>query len=271
MKIIEIKPQISNFTVVNGSEAWLEVVQSARLSGVPASVSDEDCFNMIISNEYLSAVEHITLKFDLTMSKGNSPEFLEHRIGISHSGFSTRYCKAGKEDIYEIIVPFHLLKDDYLKSVFMIGVDESLNSYQRLIDEHCPREIARYILPFCSATSKYHITMNLRSLINFLSLRLCVRASPELRCLASQLYFLLEKELPIISNMIGCRGYMMSACPESNVTNVRKGEKLSCPFSNSGNKCFIPTREQRVTINYGDNQVINTVQKALYKKWASWE
>ena len=266
MKIIEVKPQISNFKIINGAEAWLEVVQSARLSGVPESVSDIDVFNMMVSNDYGSALEHILIKFSIVMSKGNAPEFLEHRM-ISHSGASTRYTSL-KE--FEIIVPFHLLKDDYLKSVFMIGVNESLNSYQRLLNEHCPREIARYTLPFCSASAKYWCTINLRSLINFLSLRLCVRASPELRCVASQLYFLLEENLPIIENKLGCRGYNKGICPEHGVTGYRAGENKKCPFSNPKSLCFIPTTSEIGEAHNMDKNAINIIQKPLYKKWADW-
>jgi thymidylate synthase (FAD) len=269
MIIKEVKPTISNFKIVGGAECWKEVVESARLSGVPVSVKDIDCFNMILENDYSSALEHISIKFTLLMSKGNSPEFLEHRM-CSHSGFSTRYCKAGKDEVYEIIVPFHLLKDKEAKDIFMKGIEESFKAYETLINNKIPREIARYVLPFASATAKYWCTINLRSLINFIQLRLCVRASPELRSIASQLYFLLEDNLPIIKNKIGCRGFMMSACPEDSVTNVRKGEKLSCPFSNPNSKCFIPTRTQseKMTKNILD---INKVQKFLYKSWSNWK
>ena len=163
----------------------------------------------------------------------------------------------------------------------MKGVEESLNSYQKLIENKCPREIARYTLPFCSASAKYWCTINLRSLINFLSLRLCVRASPELRSIASQLYFLLEKELPIIKDMIGCRGYMRGVCPESGTTGYRSGENKKCPFSNSQANSFIPTKSEikkqhsaEFDIIFGKNKEknsINSIQKTIFKKWSEWK
>lgn len=272
MKIIEVKPQISNFTVVNGSEAWKEVVYSARMSGVPESVKDEDVFKMIVENSYDSALEHIIIKFDIKLSKGNSCELLEHRL-TSHSGFSTRYCVAkNKESEYEIIIPTHLLTKEQGISKHMLedGINNGLNNYEYLIKEKVPREIARYCLPFAQAIGIYHYTMNLRSLINFLSLRLCVRASPELRCLASQLYFLLEKELPIIKNMIGCRGYNSGVCPEHGVTGYRDGENKKCPFSNSKSKCFIPTASEIGEASNKNKEAINLIHKKLYKQWASW-
>lgn len=272
MKIKIVKPKISNFKVVGGKSAWKEVVYSARMSGVPESVKDEDVFKMIIQNDYLSATEHIIIKFDIKLSKGNSCELLEHRIA-SHSGFSTRYCVAkNKESEYEIIIPKHLFTKEQSISKHMLedGINNSLNNYEYLIKEKVPREIARYCLPFCQAVGIYHYTMNLRSLINFLSLRLCVRTSPEMRCLASQLYFLLEKELPIIENMIGCRGFIRGVCPEHGTTGYRAGENKKCPFSNSKSKCFISTVSEIGEANNIDKIEINKVQKLLYQKWASW-
>jgi thymidylate synthase (FAD) len=278
MIIKEVKPTISNFKIVGGAECWKEVVESARLSGVPESVSDEKVFKMIVVNQYLSATEHICIKFDVVMSKGVAPEFLEHRIGISHSGFSTRYSKVEKDDVYEIIVPFHILKEnnELVKSIFMRGVEEAFDSYKDLLnetDKSCPREIARYVLPFCSATGRYHITMNLRSLLNFLSLRLCARASHEMRCLASQLYFELIKVLPMIRDFIGCRGITNSVCPENEVTGFRIGEPLkyqpTCPFRYEESLCYIPTMFMQKTVGGIEN--ITIVKERLYEQWAKWE
>ena len=116
MKIKAVKPKIWNFEVVKGEDAWKEIVYSARMSGVPPTVEGKDIFEMIIKNDYGSALEHIIIKFDIQMTKGNAPELLEHRMA-SHSGYSTRYIKADegagkKEPIYEIVMPLHLLKED---------------------------------------------------------------------------------------------------------------------------------------------------------------
>jgi len=271
MKIIEVKPQISNFLIVNGSEAWKEIVYSCRMSGIPETVTDEDVFKMVIENDFGSVLEHIIIKFDIKISKGNAPELLEHRLA-SHSGFSTRYCVAqNKESEYEIIVPFHLMKEgDATKKILYNGIENSIYKYEQLIQRKVPREEARYVLPFAQAVGIYHYTMNLRSLINFLSLRLCIRTSPELRCVAAQLYFLLEKELPIIKNMIGCRGYNKGICPESCVTGYRAGENKKCPFSNPKSPCFIPTISEIGEACNMDKNSINLIQKKLYKQWADW-
>jgi thymidylate synthase (FAD) len=299
MDIREIAPKIWNFKIVGGQNAWEEVAYSARMSGVPPVITGENIFRMIIENDYGSALEHIIVKFDVKISKGNAPELLEHRMA-SHSGFSTRYLEASKgieagrqeqenlpisfkesEEIYEIIVPWHLLANDPKKEEekkkLLQAIEQVIASYQSMIANGIPREVARYSLPFCKAVGIYHYTMNLRSLLNFLSLRLCVRASAEMRCIASQLYLLLEMELPLIKGFVGCRGFMSGVCPESGVTGVRVGKPLTfypaCPFRPKESKIYIPTRKEFTEAGRSqgfDKDTAYKVQKEIYTRWAKW-
>ena len=278
MEIKIVKPQIWNFEVINGEDAWKEVVYGARLSGVPSEMEGKKVFKMIVENDYTSAIEHVIIKFDLKMTKGNAPEFLEHRI-ISHTGYSTRYIKVSegidkKAPAFEIIMPWHLLKIQNSKFknqklIFLENVKKNLENYEKFMNEGLPRESARYILPFCQAVGIYHVTINLRSLSNLLELRLCVRASPEFRCLASQIYFNLVKKLPIIRGLVGCRGFMRGACPENEVR-----EKTNCPFKNQNSKIFVPTIKE---ISAGkrlkkiDQENLLRAQEKIFKFWASWE
>ena len=283
MKIKAVKPKIWNFEVVKGEDAWKEVVYSARMSGVPPTVSGEDVFKMIIKNDYGSALEHIIIKFDIQMTKGNAPELLEHRMA-SHSGFSTRYIQANKgmekkEPVYEIIVPFHLLDDQNQESqrIFLEKIEQSIETYEKFINEGLPRESARYMLPFCQAVGIYHFTINLRSLLNLLSLRLCVRTSPEMRCLAAQLHLNLTKELPIIRGMVGCRGFVKGICPEANVTGVREGKQHPfypvCLFKNPKSDVFIPTHKELrkgISTEKFNREKAVEAQEKIFAKWAEW-
>ena len=284
MDIKEVKPQIWNFKVLGGEKSWEEVAYSAKMSGVPEHVKGEDIFKMIIDNDYGSSLEHVIIKFDIKITKGSAPELLEHRMS-SHTGWSTRYIQANQgiekeTPAYEIIVPWHLLgeKNKEKKGIFLERVRDSLEKYEEFINDGLPRESARYLLPFCQAVGIYHFTMNLRSFLNLLSLRLCVRVAPEFRCITSQLYFLLEKELPIMEGVVGCRGYMGGVCPESNVIGVREGEQHPvyppCPFRNPSVDTFIPTKKE-VTQGidkkeFNRKKAVNN-QKLIFKKWAAWE
>lgn len=280
-KIILVKPRIWNFEVLKGEDAWKEVAYSARVSGVPPTVSDEKVFKMMVKNDYGSALEHVLIKFDIKITKGNAPEFLEHRMA-SHTGFSTRYIRVDEgrgieEPQHEIVLPPHLLEKSEKREAFIALVEGNLRFYEDLLKSGFPKETARYILPFCQAVGIYHVTINLRSLLNLLSLRLCVRTSPEFRCVASQMYFNLMEKLPMTQGLVGCRGFMKGVCPESQVTGVRAGKQHrfypTCPFKNKDGPIFIPTQEE---LRKGETREFNLetaieAQEKRFEKWATWE
>jgi len=279
LKINIVKPTIWNFEVINGEDAWKEVAYSARVSGVPPTVEDEEIFTMMVRNDYGSVLEHIVIKFEITITKGNAPEFLEHRMA-SHTGFSTRYIRVDRsieKPQYEIILPPHLLEESEKREDFIALIEGNIRFYEGLLESGFPKETARYALPFCQAVGIYHVTINLRSLLNLLSLRLCVRTSPEFRCIASQLYFNLMEKLPMIQGLVGCRGFMKGVCPESGVTGVRVGKQHRfypvCPFKNKNSGIFIPTQEELRggKVRGFDLEKVIEIQEKLFKKWAAWE
>jgi hypothetical protein len=202
---------------------------------------------------------------------------------VSHTGYSTRYIKVDKgidkkTPVYEIILPLHLLQTKTPEKESLVKqAEEAIRTYEDLLLKEIPKEIARYVLPFAQAVGIYHVTINLRSLLNLLSLRLCVRASPEFRCIASQLYFNLRKQLPIMRGLVGCRGFMRGACPESGVTGVRMGKQHPfyppCPFKSLNTPIYIPTKEE---LRKGckapkfDIKKAIEVQERLFRKWSTW-
>ena len=280
-----VKPQIWNFVVVGGKHAWKEVVYGARMSNVPDIVKDKKVFLMMVKNDYGSVLEHIGIKFDIKMAKGNAPELLEHRIA-SHTGKSTRYEDVSKgverkNLAYEIIMPWEYLKlskNDPKVVLFWEAITSSIKSYEEQLGIEAKRESARYSLLFAQAAGMYHFTMNLRSLLNLLSLRLCVRTSPEFRCIAAQLYFELLKYLPDISGLVGCRGFRPRSCSENEVTGVRKGKQLPgyppCLFKNPKTDIYIPTVDELdeggIFLKF-DRQKATKAQEKVFIKWAVWE
>ena len=278
MEIKTVKPRIWNFEVGKGEDAWKEIVESARLSGVPTTVKDKRVFLMMVKNDYGSILEHIIIKFDIQMSKGNAPELLEHRLA-SHSGWSTRYIDAE----YEVIMPWEYLplSENDLRRVSSLSSNKrAIEAYEHeLRDLKTRRESARYNLPFAHASAKYHFTINLRSLLNLLNLRLCVRASPEFRSIAAQLYFELLEILPDIRGLIGCRGFRPRSCPESKVTGVREGKTIEgyppCLFRSRKSDIYIPTEEEseegEFLLKKFNRQKATEAQEKVFKRWALWE
>jgi thymidylate synthase (FAD) len=220
------------------TEGGLDLVaHSARVSGVPEGLSSEEIIRMIVDNDYSSALEHIVFTFDLRdISVALSRELLEHRIA-SHTARSTRYVE---EADFGYFIPKEFEKNEEAKEEFIQLMEEIARVYRRLREMGITRESTRYVLPLATHTN-YIWTINVRSLINFLGLRLCVRASPELRELARMIHREVIKVYPEIFRDLGCRGKNWSVCPENAVRDSPQGK--GCPYKVRESKTFIPTKD----------------------------
>ena len=87
--------------------------------------------------------------------------------------------------------------------------------YDEMVSNGISKEKARYILPLAAHT-EYVVTMNMRSLRHFLSLRLCARAAPEIRELAQMIKKEVSNAFPFVKRF-GCRGENTGVCPENEV------------------------------------------------------
>jgi thymidylate synthase (FAD) len=209
------------------------IAQSARVSGVPPGMSDAEIVHMIVENDYQSAIEHISFTFDIKeMSIAASREFLEHRIS-SHTGRSTRY---NEEEGFGYYVPNEIKNNPQALEEFKRTMEAANKTYIKLKDLGIKREGRRYVLPM-AMHCRYLWTVNARSLINFLGLRLCVRASPEMRELAKKLNEIVVEVYPEIFDGVDCRGRIMGVCPEN---RVRDG--FPCPYKKG--KLYVPTKEE---------------------------
>ncbi len=189
------EPEVKLLRIYNNLDI---VIKACRLSGVPNSISDEKLIEIIVENDYSSVLEHIVFTFEITCSNAIARELLEHRIA-SHTAFSTRY-----KMVEDYVYPF---KNEEVRRI----IENILNDYKKVQEK---KEIKRYMLPFASSY-KVIWTINARSLINFLGLRLCARASPEIQILARKILKICRKVLPEIFNRIECRGYNLGVCPEN--------------------------------------------------------
>jgi thymidylate synthase ThyX len=78
------------------------------------------------------------------------------------------------------------------------AINQAFNAYQDLLSNGVKKEDARKVLPLCTGT-KFYWTVNLRSLMNFLSNRMDVHAQADIRENANEIYELFEKEYPNIA------------------------------------------------------------------------
>ena len=197
------------------------VANAARVSGLSSMRGAEAIVKLITDNDYSSVLEHICFTFDIAgISVALSRELLEHRIA-SHTARSTRY---NEEQGFEYYIPEGLKGDEEAMRIYREAMSHAEEAYVRLRGLGIGREEARYVLPMALHTH-YVVTMNVRSLINFFMLRLCVRASPEMRELAMRMYKICAREYPVIFSGIWCRGFTLGVCPEN------KARPAKCPFS----------------------------------------
>ena len=226
------------------------VAESARISGVSETRSANEIVELITYNDYSSALEHIYFSFDIAeISVALSRELLEHRIA-SHTARSTRYMEENGFDFY---LPPDLERrgTDEAVKLYRDAMKSANETYTKLRALGVAREEARYVLPMALHTH-YVVTMNVRSLINFFMLRLCVRAAPEMNALAMRMYKLCVEEYPAVFVKIWCRGYTLGACPEN---EVRPKE---CPF-----KKILPTK--RAIKNGFETRTREIIDKKLEK------
>jgi len=197
------------------------VADAARVSGFPSMQGMEAMVKLITDNDYSSVLEHICFTFDIVgISVALSRELLEHRIA-SHTARSTRY---NGEEEFEYYIPGRLSSNEEAMRIYREAMKSANEAYVRLRGLGIGKEEARYVLPMALHTH-YIVTMNVRSLINFFMLRLCVRASPEMRELAMRMYKICVREYPVIFSSIWCRGFTSGVCPEN------KARPAECPFS----------------------------------------
>jgi thymidylate synthase (FAD) len=190
------------------------IADAVRISGpFFESKSDSDLAKFVTEHDYTSTIEHVSFTFLLKdISVAISRELLEHRIA-SHTARSTRYSDEGKSNFYH-----PKFRNDADKEIYTNTLQYIQEQYVRL-KEHCGYEVARYLLPLATHCT-YVWTINARSLINFLRLRLCINVAPEMQELAKKVKGIVENIYPEIFNSIDCRGSQYKLCPEP--------EKRSC-------------------------------------------
>lgn len=166
----------------------------------------------ILANGHLSTLEHASLTFGVEgISRACSHQLVRHRLA-SFSQQSQRYVK---QEEPHFIVPQSVI-DAGQADRYNQAMEYAWAFYRAMCNAGVPTEDARYVLPNATET-KLVLTMNVRELLHFFSLRCCKRAQWEIRTLAEQMLELCAKESPILFDMAG-PGCVRGACPEGNMT-----------------------------------------------------
>jgi thymidylate synthase (FAD) len=189
----------SDMTVklVDAMASDLAVVQAARVStlgegAVEQEGSDRDkgLINYLMRDRHGSPFEHAVFKFYIEAPIFVWREFMRHRIA-SYNEESGRYkelkpvfyvpdrdrklIQTGKPGAY-VFEPGTEDQHYNVSTEFASISEAAYGSYQFMLQEGVAREVARMVLPLNIYSSAF-VTMNARSLMNFLSLRTKVEGS----------------------------------------------------------------------------------------------
>jgi len=185
--MIELKFR-TNVTVdlVDAMATDKAVAMAARVSSGTESVPerDEGLINYLMRDRHGSPFEHNSFTFRIEAPIFVFREFMRHRIA-SYNEESGRYkqlepvfylpslkrnlIQVGKVGAYEFIPG---TEEDTLlvQRLIQASAKEAYGKYLTMLDHGIAREVARMVLPVNIFSSMY-VTMNARSLMNFLSLR----------------------------------------------------------------------------------------------------
>ncbi len=196
------------------------IATAARLCYAPVGAAelmetmpDDKVHNVlrtVLSSGHLSTLEHASYTFAVDgVSRALTHQLVRHRLA-SYNQQSQRYVKF--KDGLEVVKPATVSEDPELERIFDEAIDAAVEGYKKLLDAGVPAEDARYLLPN-AAESKIVITMNVRELLHFFSLRGCNRAQWEIRELAHRMIELARPTAPYVFMDAGAP-CVRGTCPE---------------------------------------------------------
>ncbi len=188
-----------------GASELLESLSEERIHKVLRTI--------LISGHY-STLEHASYTFAIEgVSRALTHQLVRHRLA-SFNQQSQRYVKF--TDGIDVVLPHTIKENEKAQEIFDTLVAASEKAYLELVDAGIPAEDARYVLPN-AAESKIVVTMNIRELFHFFSLRCCNRAQWEIRELAWKMLELVRPTAPFIFLDAG-PSCVRGACSEGKMT-----------------------------------------------------
>jgi len=156
--------------------------------------SDDKYVKALIGYGHLGILEHINFTFHVSeISLVTTHQLVRHRL----ASYLQRSGRHAKPNVDEWVTPQTIYKDSYTRTLYLLELQRCYNTYTELIENGVPIEDARYILPPAFYT---HIsfTMNCRTLIHFLELRLDKSSQWEIRKMATEIFKIVYNIYPII-------------------------------------------------------------------------
>lgn len=200
------------------------VATAARLCYAPVGAKElmetmppervQSVLSTIMKSGHFSTLEHVSYTFAVDgVSRALTHQLVRHRLA-SFNQQSQRYVKFTEGA--ETVKPDTVSRDEEANRIFDEAINAVLEGYQKLLDAGIPAEDARYLLPNAAET-KIVITMNIRELLHFFSLRCCNRAQWEIREMAHRMLALVKPTAPYIFMDAGAP-CVRGTCPEGKMT-----------------------------------------------------
>lgn len=183
--------------------------------------------NHCIDSGHCSVLEHASFTFLISgVDRNLTHQLVRHRIA-SYSQESQRYVDMSNN---KFIIP--TTASDEEKDIYNEAYALSSAYYSQLIENGAEKEDARNVLPGACETTIV-MTMNLRTLTNFMNERLCTRAQLPIRTLAIKIknavlnLFTTEAEKEIIKKLFvpKCEKGALHFCPEAKSCDRHKTAK----------------------------------------------
>ena len=161
-----------------------QTLESAMQAGAEVEKRDKGLINYLMRDRHGSPFEHNSMTFYVQAPIFVFREFMRHRIA-SYNEESGRYrelqpvfyVQGPERKLVQVGKPGAYDFEDGTVEQTALVVQETMavtraayESYQRMLEAGVAREVARIVLPVNIYSSMY-VTMNSRSLMNFLSLR----------------------------------------------------------------------------------------------------
>jgi len=166
----------------------------------------------MLDADHTSVFEHINYTF---LIEGASRSYLaqqtRHRIASYTSG-SQHY--QNYEDYSANVIDS---LDPQLKKLYKESIERSIDDYKMLMELGMKKYEARQVLPN-GMQNNLMITINARSLINLFRLRLCYRATEEIRVVTTKMYNLCLNHFPELFQYIGPPCVMSNKCNQGKMT-----------------------------------------------------
>ena len=181
------------------------IATAARLCYAPVGAAElmetmppervQSVLSTIMASGHFSTLEHASYTFAIDgVSRALTHQLVRHRIA-SFNQQSQRYVKFTGD--ISVVKPGSVSGNAEAEAVFDEAIEAAVDAYHKLLDAGVPAEDARYLLPN-AAESKIVVTMNVRELLHFFSLRCCNRAQWEIREMSRRMLELARPTAPFI-------------------------------------------------------------------------